>query len=227
MSNPASLPLPPPSRSGGRCPFCGLPYRGNPARCGRCGTLLGEARDDLKRAGAEARRDLRFRKAQADLYFLLGLLLGGPMMGLGTQVALGSFIVLAGGIASVFRRYTPSSFFGSGLVGVLAAALAAALVVEPAKDVREEFHAGEAARLAYAGTLAEGEDAARPGGAGVVVEARGPGALILWLTVPDSWAGACGGYPPPEVRSHLAELGFVRVVVTVRGRSGSLCSFRP
>lgn len=224
VGHPVPPPFPPP---GGRCPFCGLSYRGAPARCNRCGSLLGEARDDLGRAGAEARRELRFRKAQADLYFLLGLLLGGPMVGLGTHMALGSFLVLAGGIASMFRRYTPSSFLGSGLVGVLGAALVAVLVVEPAKEAQEDTSAGEAARLAYSARLAEEEHSAYPGGTGVVVEARGPGALTLWFTVSDAWAGACGSYPPPEVRKHLAELGFLRVVVSVRGKSGSLCSFRP
>ncbi len=193
---------------------------GAPNQCSRCGTLLGEARNDLKRAGEKARKDLRFRKAQADLFFLLGLLLGGPMMGLGTHLRLGLFIVLAGAFASVLRRYTPSSAAGSGIVGALTALLVATVVVEPVRSLAEGVDVGEDARLAYVMSL-EGFDP------DILVEARGPGAVTLWFTLPDLMAGECGSFPPPEVRTHLAELGFLRVVVAARNREGGVCSFRP
>ncbi len=205
---------------GGTCPFCALPYTGAPSRCSRCGTLLGEARGDLKRAGERARKDLHFRRAQADLLFLVGLLLGGPMMGLGTNIQVGLFVVLAGGVASILRRYTPSSLAGSGVVGGLGAAVVAALVVEPVRSLVETVDVGEAARLAYVESLAGME-------ADLVAEARGPEAITLWLTLPDALAGECGSYPSVEVRAHLAELGFLRVVVAGRARGGGICSFPP
>lgn len=212
-----------PPSPGGRCPFCGLQFAGSPEVCSRCGTLLRQAREDIRREGKRARKALHTRKAMADLFFLVGLLLGGPMMTLGGEVRLGLFIVLAGGVASVLRRYSEWSTPGTVVVGVLTAALVATWVVEPVREMAEDVadvEAGEEGRRAFV-TAWAGEEP------DIVAEARGPGAITLWLRVPAVLAGECGSFPPQEVRTHLAELGFRRVVVADRSRAGGLCSFTP
>ena len=212
--------LPDDTAAGGICPFCALPYMGRPNRCPRCGTLLGEAALDIKREGARARRIQRTRKALSDLLFLVGLLLGGPMMTLGDNLQLGLFIALAGALASVLRRYTEWSTAGPVLVGGSAAAVVASVVVGTPPEAPEANQTREGARMAYTEALAAGTR-------DVLVEPRGPGAVTLWLTVPEALSGSCGDYPPEEVREHLRELGFLRVVVMDRNRSGGLCSFHP
>ena len=205
---------------GGICPFCGLSFLGSPNQCNRCGALLGEARGDVKREGERARKAIRFKKAQADLFFLVGLLLGGPMMTLGGQSRWGLFIVLAGGFASLLRRYTASSSWGSATVGGLVSLLVATLLVDPVQEMAEEVEVGEAARDAFVQVFSEQNP-------DVLVGARGPGSVAIWFTVPDVLAGECGSYPPPEVTSHLADLGFLRVVVVDRTEAGGVCSFKP
>lgn len=212
-------PVPPAGASGGVCTFCGLPYQGRPNQCPRCGTLLNDAALDAKRLGAEARRRTRTRRASADLLFLIGLLLGGPMMTLGGDVRTGLFIVLAGAFASVLRRYTELSVPTTLLVGSAGASIAAAVVMEPVTAVDDAL-ADSGAREAYAQALTDPEH-------DVFVEARGPGAVAVWFTVPAGASEECGDYPPPEVREHLAQLGFARVVVGRRNQSGGLCSFAP
>jgi hypothetical protein len=202
------------------CPFCGHGYADAPNTCPRCGTLLGDAVDDLKREGARARRLLRTRKALADLFFLIGLLLGGPMMTLGGQFQWGLFIVLAGATASVLRRYTDWSTPGTVLVGALVATVLATWVVEPARAEVAGMKTGEQARTAYAQALASRDP-------DVMVDARGPGSVTVWYTLSQATAGPCGSYPGAEERRHLAQLGFVRVVVSARNSSGGVCSFRP
>ena len=59
------------------------------------------------------------------------------------------------------------------------------------------------------------------------MEARGPGLIALWFTVPAEMSQKCGDFPSVEVRTHLADLGFVRVVVARQNQSGGLCSFAP
>ncbi len=215
MATPTRVPI-----KGGTCPFCGISFLGSPNQCSRCGALLGEARDDLKREGKRARGEIRFKKAQADLFFLVGLLLGGPMMTLGGQLRGGLFIVLAGGFASILRRYTASSAAGSVTVGGLVALLVATIVVDPVQEMTRGVDVGEAARTAFVSTLTE-EDL------DILVQARGPGAITVWFTVPDALAGECGTYPSPEVQAHLGELGFLRIVVIGRSRAGGVCSFSP
>ena len=202
------------------CPFCALRYAGAPAECPRCGTCLAVPDEELERLGKAERNLLRSRKAISDTLFLIGLLLGGPLCTLGGNVLLGSFVVLAGGAASVLRRYTSWSLPGTVVIGSLLAAVAAALFVEPANRAVEGLSAGEEARLAYATGLDRSDD-------DVGVEARGAGAVAIWFTVPHGEAGECGDYPALAVRAHLAELGFLRVVVVDRNQAGGLCSFVP
>lgn len=211
---------PKPASDGGLCPFCELAYTGAPNRCTRCGTLLGEAAQDAKRIGAAERRLLRTRKAWSDTLFLVGLLLGGPIMTLGHNVVVGGFVVLAAGAASVLRRYTDWSLPGTLVIATLGALAVAAWIIDPANDAVEETRAGETARLAYVQTLADPGDDLR-------VQARGVGHVAVWFTVGEAQAHECGEYPAPEVRAHLAELGFLRVVVEERNQSGGLCSFAP
>ncbi|MDA0311366.1 MAG: hypothetical protein O2992_04535 [Gemmatimonadetes bacterium] len=55
--------------------------------------MLNEAAEDAKRVGMNARQNVRAQKAISDTFFLVGLLLGGPMMAIGGNVRLGLFIV--------------------------------------------------------------------------------------------------------------------------------------
>ena len=202
------------------CPFCTHRYAGAPNQCPRCGTLLCEAAEDLKRLGEGERRLIRSRKALADTLFLVGLLLGGPMITLGRSFRLGSFIVLAFGAASVLRRYTEWSLPGTMAIGSLVAVVVAALVLEPAHSAVEDTRAGEVARSAFVAALDGLDD-------DVSADVRGAGAVVVWFTLPQSEAGECGQYPSAEVRVHLADLGFLRVVVKDQNQRGGLCSFKP
>jgi hypothetical protein len=84
---------PPKAATFADCPFCGFTYYGRPNQCSRCGSLLNEAAEDAKRVGMNARQNVRAQKAISDTFFLVGLLLGGPMMAIGGNVRLGLFIV--------------------------------------------------------------------------------------------------------------------------------------
>lgn len=142
-------------------------------------------------------------------------------MTLGGEVRLGLLLVLAGGIASALRRYTEWSTPGTVSVGILTAAVVATAVVDAMPQTEEEEGAvREEARLAYVQALGSQD-------LDVLVEARGLGAVTVWLHLPQVMAGECGSYPSPEVRAHLAELGFKRVVVVDRNEMGGMCSFRP
>lgn len=202
------------------CPFCALRLQGAPNQCPRCGALLGAAVEDLKRFGERERKLLRTRKAVSDTLFLSGLLLGGPLITVGDQFRIGSFVVLAAAAAALLRRWTSWSLPGTLAIGSLAAMVVAAVVVEPAHQAVEESRSGEAARVAYVTALDEADP-------DVSVEERGVGAVVVWFTVPEGRAGECGSYPAPEIRAHLAELGFLRVVVAGRNQAGGLCSFVP
>jgi hypothetical protein len=59
------------------------------------------------------------------------------------------------------------------------------------------------------------------------VEARGPGLITLWYTIPKAMAGPCGAYPSKETRAHLTSLGFRRIVVREPNGNGGICSFVP
>lgn len=174
---------------------------------------------DARGVRSDAQRRLRRRKTVADALFMAGLLLGGPLLTGGGDLRAGLFVVLAGGLASVLQRYTDWSTVGTLVTGAVAAATVAVLVMDPADDVEPAVTDPEA-RGAFAEALSGlAED--------VFVEARGPGLITIWFTVPAGLSGECGDYPPAEVRTHLADLGFRRVVVTQRNQSGGLCSFVP
>ena len=61
----------------------------------------------------------------------------------------------------------------------------------------------------------------------VLVQSRGVGQVAVWFNVPDDFEGECGEYPAAAIGEHLAELGFLRVVVAARNQGGGLCSFSP
>jgi hypothetical protein len=208
------------SDSSGTCTFCGWGYVGRPNQCKRCGTLLNDPAEDVKRQGKAGRGAIKVHKALADTFFLIGLLLGGPMMTIGDNLRVGLFIVLAGGLASTLRRYTDLSTTVTVALGGLGATIAATTLVASAADSPEEPAVAEAARAAYASALAEQDP-------DVFVDTRGLEHVAIWFTVPQDLLGECGEYPAPEVRAHLNDLGFRRVVVTMRNQSGGLCSFSP
>jgi hypothetical protein len=207
----------------GACPHCGKAVPGRPNRCPHCKKLLGDAAHDLKRVAVEERRLETKRKNTADILFLAGLLVGGPLLSLAGRTGLGLFVLLAGGVASALYRYTRSSLGGSLLIASLSAAVVAAAVTVPGGDeTPEEAEVKEAARAAYVGALARDVE-----GAGGIVEARGPGQITVWYELPTELDAECGAYPDAVVRAHLAELGFVRIVVAARAEGAGLCSFKP
>jgi hypothetical protein len=175
---------------------------------------------EIKRFARAERRLMGTRKALSDTFFLVGLLLGGPMISFGGQVQIGAFIVLAGAIASVLRRYTDWSTPGTVVVGSLLAVVAASWFAEPrAAKVEEAIEAADTRRV-YADALSAQDP-------NVAVEARGPGMVTVWYTLSGEATGTCGDFPPAETRSHLASLGFLRIVVNERNSSGGPCSFAP
>ncbi len=202
------------------CSFCGHVPDGRPARCPRCGALIGAAADDLKREGERRRRELGNRKAVADLLFLAGLLIGGPLLSFGLHARLGLFLILGGGLASTARRYTPWSTPGTVVVGGLLAAVVATAVIEPAEPGAVEADA--AGRAAYVDQLGK-----RLLDEGIYVEARGPAGRIVWVYVPSVDGMECGDVPSPEARRHLAEVGVQRVVVAGRESREGVCSIVP
>jgi hypothetical protein len=208
----------------GTCPFCGFKYMGSPAHCSKCGTIQESARGAIREEGKGARRHLRFQRAYSDLFFLIGLLLGGPMMSLGGEIRLGLILVLAGAFSSVLRRYTEWSTPGTVGIGILTAALVATAAIDATPEPEEDGAAREAVReevrLAYVQALGEQD-------LDVLVEPRGLGAVTIWFHPPQVMAVECGSYPAPRIRAHLAELGFRRVVVVTRNQKGGMCSFRP
>ena len=204
----------------GACPFCTLDFADPPNQCPRCGTLLGDAAHDLKRLGEAERRLIRTRKAYSDTIFLVGLLLGGPLITIGGNLRIGTFVVLAGGLASVLRRYTDWSLPGTVAVGALTAMVVAALVVDPAAPTPADTAAAEGAREAFVNALSRIND-------DLYVETRGAGAIAVWFRLPGDASAECGNFPPEELRTHLRDLGFLRIVVAERNQSGGLCSFAP
>jgi hypothetical protein len=180
---------------------------------------VGEARQDFRRDVQEERRLVHARKNLADAFFLVGLLVGGPMMTLGGNLRLGLFIVLAGGVASALRRYTGWSTPGTIVVGVISALTLATWIVDPSGG-EAGLVADEDARAGYILALDRGSE-------DIIVEARGVGLEAAWFMVPELMGGECETFPGKAVRTHLRELGFSRVVVTDRNRSGGQCSFEP
>lgn len=203
------------------CPTCGTPVPALADTCPRCGMPAASSRGGAQdEESAAARTAVARRKGGADLLFLGGLLLGGPVMTVGDHLRLGLFLVLAGGFASVLRRYAGASLGGAVALGAAGAALVAAVVVSP-PEADAAGSAGEEARTAYIAELAEDYE---PDGR---VEARGPCLITAWFFLPEQGSPRCGSVPPGPVREHLAELGFKRVVVSDRSEAGSVCSFEP
>lgn len=209
-------------QSGGRtCVVCGAMVESGAWTCGECSAAVRASAEDLRAfADAERSRDRR-RKAMADLFFLAGLLGGGPLLSTG-RMQPGLFLVLGGGLASVVRRYVGLSTLGSALIGFLTSAVIAAVVIEPGQPGTQESGAREGERRAYATELA-----ARYEVRSVAVEPRGPGLITIWFHVPATDLEGCGAVPLPPERDRLAALGFVRVVVVARTEEGRICTFRP
>lgn len=210
------------ARALGVCPHCRRPIEGAPNRCPHCRRLLGEAAHDLKRVAAEERVAIARQKNLADGLFLTALLLGGPLISFGGRVRLGLFVLLGGAGASVVYRWTRSSLLAALLIGGLGAGIVAVAVTDLAVGIEDPEQVGENARAAFVAALArdlEPEDG--------LVEARGPGSIVAWFQLGDDAAPDCGAYPEPLTRSHLAELGFVRVVIANRTEAGVVCSFKP
>lgn len=203
----------------GDCAFCGHTYFGQPNQCRRCGALLNEAVGDTQRLISSGRQRARAQKALSDTAFLVSLLLGGPIMTLGGNVRIGLFIVLAGAITSVIRRYSDWSTPDTVIAGSAFALIGATWLIDPAGDSTDGTLATEEARMAYVGALSEKQD-------GLFAEARGVGSITVWFIVPEGLTGECGDFPPAEIRDHLAALGFLRVVVADPYQSGGLCSFK-
>ncbi len=203
----------------GECPFCGSLYEGRPDRCHQCGMLINAGAADVQRLIQSKRKALRSRKTFSDTIFLIGLVLGGPIISFGESMQFGLFLVLAAGFASLLSRYSDWSRPGTVLVGSLVAMVAASLLIDPA-DVLEDAVAAEVARAAYTSALDDQDQ-------DVFVHTRGDNHVVIWFSAPPDVAGECGDYPPFAVREHLKDLGFRRVVVTGLSDGAGLCSFRP
>ena len=203
----------------GKCAFCGFTYYGRPNLCRQCGNLLHEAAADAKRQVDDRFRRIWWQKARSDTLFLLGLLVGGPLMAVGSTFRIGLFVTLAGGLSSVIRRYSNFSTAGTLVLGSAVALIAATLFVET-PQTEEEALSAESARAAYVQALSDLDP-------DVLVETRGMGYVAVWFNVPDGFEGECGEYPAEAVREHLGSLGFLRVVVATANQGGGLCSFRP
>ena len=203
----------------GKCGFCDFTYYGGPNLCRQCGNLLHEAATDAQRLVDDRFRQISWQKARSDTLFLLGLLVGGPLMAVTSTFRIGLFVALAGGLSSVIRRYSNFSTAGTLVIGSVIALITAALFVEtPATE--EEALAAELARAAYVQGLSDLDP-------DVLVETRGIAHVAVWFNVPDGSEAECGEYPSEPVREHLAGLGFLRVVVATVNQGGGLCSFRP
>ena len=222
------------ARSLGMCPYCKRALEGRPNQCPHCGKLVGDAAHDLKRVAADERSRVARQKTVADVLFLVGLLIGGPLISqagrsvtallapLGGHVRVGLFVLLAGAAASALYRWTQSSLLAALLIAGLGAAVVAVAVTPAGSDAAEPEHVAEDARDAF--ITAIGKDLEPAGG---LAEARGPGSIVAWFEVPGDMPVGCGDFPDPQVRVHMAALGFERIVVGGRAADGSVCSFKP
>lgn len=181
----------------------------------------------IGKLGKEERRSALRQKANADLLFLFGLLLGGPIVTFGSQLQIGLLVCLAGAVSSALRRYTSWSVPGILTIAGLTSAVVWAAVFEPrtaeaAEEARESALTPLQRREIFASRLAE-----RLEGEEIRVQARGPDLVTIWFYLPAAEVGPCGDYPAPEVRARLAELDFQRVVVASESSLRGLCSFEP
>lgn len=181
----------------------------------------------IGKLGKEERRSALRQKANADLIFLMGLLIGGPVITFGAQLQIGLLVCLAGALASALRRYTSWSTPGVLVIPVLTCAVLWVAVFEPraaeaAEEAREAALTPVQRREIFASRLAE-----RMEEDGVRVQARGSDLVTIWFNLSTADVGECGEFPAPEVRAHLAELDFQRVVVAREGSLRGICSFVP
>lgn len=185
---------------------------------------MSEAVEAVRQEGDRRRRAGTRKKGTADLMFLAGLLLGGPLLSFGVRPGMGLFLILGGGFASVLRRYTVWSTAGTLAVGALSAAVVGAMVLEPDSGGREagDEAPGPEAREAFVSSLGQ-----RWSDRGIRVEGRGAGTVVVWFRIPTADRRECGSFPPSEVREHLRGLGVRRVVVAARRSDRGLCTFAP
>ncbi|GMR12233.1 MAG: hypothetical protein BMS9Abin29_0422 [Gemmatimonadota bacterium] len=173
--------------------------------------------------GQGRRRGISRKKNVADLFFLIGLLTGGPLVSFDVQFTLGLVLMLGAGVAAALVRYTAFSATGALLAGGLSALTVVSAVLgppDPSDDMDSDTR--EAAREAYVGELARQFERD-----GIVVEARGASAVTVWFFPPAVLETSCGAFPDEPVREHLAALGFRRIVVNIRSEGKGVCSFHP
>ncbi len=202
------------------CSYCGERVPPAVAACPACGAPREDGGDsDL---GRPQRSEGARRKSRADLLFLVGLLVGGPVMTLGDRFQTGLFLVLAGGFSAVLRRYSRLSLTASVLIGGLGAGLVAAVAAD-SPTPSDVPALAVAALAAYVTELNIG--AVANGGR---VETRGSGLEGVWFLLPD-WEdpGECGSVPDADTREHLASLGVQNIVVAGGIEAGGICSFEP
>jgi hypothetical protein len=181
------------------------------------------AAPDPVAVGQDRRRAMSRKKNVSDLFFLIGLLTGGPLVSFDIQFTLGLVLILGAGVASALVRYTAFSAPGALLVGGLSALTFVSAVLGPPQPPNdEESDTREAARESYVGELTRQFDRD-----GTLVEARGAGAVTVWFFPPAVLETSCGAFPDEPIREHLAALGFRRIVVNIRSESQGVCSFRP
>lgn len=212
------------AQGGRECPRCGAELGLRLVKCSRCGHRAPEAVEAIRQEGSRRSRSLAKRKKTADLFFLAGLLLGGPLLSFDIRAGTGLFLILGGGVASVLRRYTSWSTAGTLVVGALSAAVVAVAVSDPGAGADQGEGAGPdpAAREAFVARLGE-----RWLDRGVHVESRGATGTVIWFRIPTAEQEECGSFPPAEVREHLRGLGVRRVVVAARRGDRGFCTFAP
>ena len=210
------------------CPECGMMLPPQWDECPWCSGSMDDigtagATPDPRAIGQERRRGISRRKNVSDVFFLMGLLSGGPLVSFDIQFTFGLVLMLGAGVASTLVRYTAFSAPGALLAGGLGALTFVSAVLDPPgpADV-EDSDTREAAREAYVGELARQFE-----GDGIVVEARGGGAVTVWFFPPAVLATSCGAFPDKPIREHLAALGFRRIVVNIRSEGQGVCSFHP
>lgn len=221
-------PMPSDTVSDRSCPECGMMLPPQWDECPWCAGSMddavaeGAAPDPLA-IGQDRRRGISRKKNASDLFFLIGLLTGGPLVSFDIQFTLGLVLILGAAVASALVRYTAFSAPGALLVGGLSALTLVSAVLgppQPADD--EDSDTREAAREAYVGELALQFERD-----GIVVEARGGGAVTVWFFPPAVLETSCGAFPDEPIREHLAALGFRRIVVNIKSEGQGVCSFRP
>lgn len=216
------------SDSNRSCPECGMML---PPRWDECPWCAGSMDDPVAEGAASdpraiarnRRRGISRKKNVSDLFFLGGLLAGGPLVSFDIQFTLGLVLILGAAVASALVRYTAFSTPGALVAGGLGALTFVSAVLDPPESAdAEDRDTREVAREAYVGELARQFERE-----GIVVEARGGGAVTVWFFPPAVLETSCGAFPDEPIREHLAALGFRRIVVNIRSEGKGVCSFHP